>query len=242
LLFQDLAVVPILVLVTVLGSGGETSLIKSLGFSAGKVILAIVAIVAIVIFGRLLLRPLFRLVTRMRILELFVALTLLAVIGTAVLTGLSGLSMALGAFLAGLLIAETEFRHQVEIDIQPFKGLLLGVFFLSVGMGIDITAVADQVFWVVSAVVKLIVIKAALATGLCLAFGFSRSIAIQAGLYLGQAGEFAFVVVGLALAHWAIYVGCCQSIDGGYAPCCVLRTKARREIGPSRSCLAIGSG
>jgi monovalent cation:proton antiporter-2 (CPA2) family protein len=196
LLFQDLAVVPILVLVTVLGSGGEASLVKSLGFAAGK---AVLAIGIIVVLGRLLLRPLFRLVTRTRIPELFVALTLLAVIGTAVLTGLSGLSMALGAFLAGLLIAETEFRHQVEIDIQPFKGLLLGVFFLSVGMGIDITAVADQVFWVAGAVAGLIIIKALIATGLCLIFGLSRSIAIQTGLYLGQAGEFAFVVVGLAL-------------------------------------------
>ena len=196
LLFQDLAVVPILVLVTVLGGDGDGSLLKSLSIAAGK---AILAIAAIVIFGRLLLRPLFRLAAGTRIPELFVALTLLAIIGTAVLTGLSGLSMALGAFLAGLLIAETEYRHQVEIDIQPFKGLLLGVFFLSVGMGIDVSAVADQLFWVISSVVGLIILKAFLAAGLCLIFGLTRSLAVQVGLYLGQAGEFAFVIVGLAL-------------------------------------------
>ncbi|MEQ8192926.1 MAG: cation:proton antiporter, partial [Rhodospirillales bacterium] len=160
---------------------------------------AMLAVAVIFILGRLLLRPLFKLVAVTRIPELFVAMTLLAIIGTAWLTGLSGLSMALGAFLAGLLIAETEFRHQVEIDIQPFKGLLLGVFFLSVGMGIDFTAVADRAGWVVASVFGLLVIKAVLAGGMCWAFGVPKAIAFQAGLYLSQAGEFAFVTVGLAV-------------------------------------------
>jgi len=198
LLFQDLAVIPILVLVTVLGTDGDASILKSLGLAAGK---AIIAIGIIIIFGRLLLRPLFHLVAGTRIPEVFMAMTLLTIIGTAMLTGLSGLSMALGAFLAGLLIAETEFRHQVEIDIQPFKGLLLGAFFMSVGMAIDFTTVADQIFWVGSAVIGLMVLKALIAVAICLAFGLSRSLAVQSGLYLGQAGEFAFVTIGLAIIY-----------------------------------------
>ena len=196
LLFQDLAVVPILVLVTVFGSATGASLLPSLGLAAGK---AVLAIAAIIVLGRIILRPLFHLVAGTRIPELFVALTLLAIIGTAVLTGLSGLSMALGAFLAGLLIAETEFRHQVEIDIQPFKGLLLGVFFLSIGMAIDLSAVADQIFWTAASVAGLIGIKTVLASGLCLTFGLTRSLAVQVGLYLSQAGEFALVIVSLAV-------------------------------------------
>ncbi len=194
-LFQDLAVVPLLVIVTVLGTGEQESLLVSLAIAGGK---AAVAIVLIIIFGRLLLRPLFRLVAGTRSPEVFVAMTLLAIIGTAWLTGLSGLSMALGAFLAGLLFAETEYRHQVEIDIQPFKGLLLGLFFISIGMAIDFSAVADKWYWVAASVVGLIVIKALIVGGLCLAFGLPRSLALQTGLYLGQAGEFAFVAIGLS--------------------------------------------
>ena len=197
LLFQDLAVVPILFAVTVFGQSSEGSVLTDLGVVALK---ALGAVAAIMIAGRLLLRPLFKLVSGTRSPELFTGMILLAILGTAFGTGVAGLSMALGAFLAGLLLAETEFRHQVETDIAPFKGLLLGLFFISVGMAIDFGQVADKAFWLALSVVGLIVLKAVIAIGLCLLFGVPRGAAVEAGLLLGQAGEFAFVVVGAAVA------------------------------------------
>lgn len=195
LLLQDLAVVPILFLVGVLGAqieDVETALLLALAKTVG-------AIAIIVLFGRQVLRPLFRLVSSPRSPELFLAVTLLAVIGTAAASGTAGLSMALGAFLAGLLLAESEYRHEIEVDIEPFKGLLLGLFFLSVGMGIDFRIVAQQPVWVAASVAGLFAIKAVIATALCLAFGIPRHTAFEAGLLLGQGGEFGFIVVGLSV-------------------------------------------
>ena len=140
LLFQDLAVVPILFLLPVLGgSAGNFAVDLAVALAT-----ATAAVLVIYVVGRRALRPLFRVIAGTRSAELFVATTLLVTLGIATLTNLAGLSMALGAFLAGLLLAETEFRHQVETDIQPFKGLLLGLFFISVGMGVDFAAVADR--------------------------------------------------------------------------------------------------
>ena len=196
LLLQDLAVVPILFLIGVLGARvGEdvgialfVSLLKAVG-----------AIAAIVLLGRQVLRPLFRLVSGSRSPELFVAVTLLTIISTAAATGAAGLSMALGAFLAGLMLAETEYRHQIEVDVEPFKGLLLGLFFMSVGMGIDFRVVAQEPFWIVASVIGLFLIKATITTALCLTFGIPRHTSLETGLLLGQGGEFAFVVVGLSI-------------------------------------------
>ena len=195
LLLQDLAVVPILFLLGVLGARLDGDVGLALLQSVGKGLAVIVLILAI---GRLALRPLFRLVTAARSPELFVAATLLTIIGTAAVTGAAGLSMALGAFLAGLLLAETEFRHEIEVDIEPFKGLLLGLFFMSVGMGIDFRAVAQEPLWLAASVIGLFLLKSVITTVLCLAFGVPRHTAAEAGLLLGQAGEFAFVVVGIA--------------------------------------------
>jgi CPA2 family monovalent cation:H+ antiporter-2 len=195
LLLQDLAVVPILFLLGMLGARLDGDVGVALLVSVGK---ALGAIVLILIVGRLVLRPLFRLVTAARSPELFVAATLLTIIGTAAVTGAVGLSMALGAFLAGLLLAETEFRHEIEVDIDPFKGLLLGLFFMSVGMAIDFRAVAQEPLWLAASVIGLFLTKSVITTGLCLAFGVPRHTAAEAGLLLGQAGEFAFVVVGIA--------------------------------------------
>lgn len=197
LLMQDLAVVPILFVVGVLGtvSAGE-SIFGGLALALGEAAVTVIVIYAI---GRLLLRPLFRVVARTGSREAFMAMIVLVALGTAAITGLVGLSMALGAFLAGLLIAETEFRHQVEVDIEPFKGLMLGLFFMSVGMGIDWRVLGDTPFWITASVLGLIALKAALNIGLFLAWKLPRHRAVEAGLLLAQAGEFAFIVVALAM-------------------------------------------
>ncbi|PKQ05693.1 MAG: potassium transporter [Alphaproteobacteria bacterium HGW-Alphaproteobacteria-11] len=197
LLMQDLAVVPILFMVGVLGAktGGNIGL--DLLLALGKAVAVIVAIYA---GGRLILRPVLRLVAHSRSPEMFMAAILLAVIGISAITGATGLSMALGAFLAGLLLAETEFRHEVEVDIEPFKGLMLGLFFMSVGMGIDWRLVGDEPFWILASVAGLFALKTVVTAGLCLAFGLPRHTSIEAGLLLGQGGEFAFIVVGLAMS------------------------------------------
>ncbi|MFM2045488.1 MAG: glutathione-regulated potassium-efflux system protein KefB [Pseudomonadota bacterium] len=197
LLFQDLAVVPILVLVGVLSGPTDQSIPMVLALSLAK---AVVAVVVILLIGRFTLGPLLRRVAATRSTDLFTATALLIVLGTGWATNLGGLSAALGAFLAGLVLAGTEFRHQVETDIQPFKGLLLGLFFLAVGMGIDIALIVDQVGLVLVAVVGLLVIKAVIAAGLARAFGARADVAIRSGLLLAEGGEFAFVVIGVAMA------------------------------------------
>ncbi|WP_409145742.1 monovalent cation:proton antiporter-2 (CPA2) family protein [Pseudoxanthobacter sp. M-2] len=197
LLMQDLAVVPILFVVGVLGAKVEGSIGVELALALGK---AVLTIGAIYLVGRLVLRPVLRLVAQARSPEMFMAAVLLAVVGIATITGLAGLSMPLGAFLAGLLLAETEFRHEIEVDIEPFKGLMLGLFFMSVGMGIDWRVVADEPFWIAVAVVGLFALKSTITAGLCVAFGVPRPVSLETGLLLGQGGEFAFIVVGLAMS------------------------------------------
>ena len=182
LLFQDLAVVPLLFMVNIFGSTGETDAITEAALAIGK---AVLAIGGILIIGRLVLRPLFRHVAGLRNPEIFMAVILLAILGTAMGTGYAGLSMALGAFLAGILIAETEYRHQVEIDIQPFKGLLLGLFFMSVGMAINFQAVADILHWILLAVAVLIALKALIIIAICLAFSHADQSRVSCGSVLG---------------------------------------------------------
>jgi CPA2 family monovalent cation:H+ antiporter-2 len=195
LLMQDLAVVPILFLVGVLGARAGENPLASLAASlaAGAAVVA-----AIWLGGRRLLGPLFRAVGGARSPELFMAVTLLAALGAAWATAAAGLSPALGAFLAGLLIAETAFRHQVEADLEPFKGLLLGLFFMSVGMTIDPAAVLAAPVLLPASAIGLVAVKAAVMVLLALAFGLPRAVAVEAALLLGQGGEFAFIVVALA--------------------------------------------
>lgn len=197
LLMQDLAVVPILFLVGVLGAQVEGALLPALLRAIGE---AAAVLTFIYFAGRVVLRPLLRLVARTRNAEMFMAAILLIIIGTSMLTGAAGLSMALGAFLAGLLLAETEYRHEIEVDIEPFKGLLLGLFFMSVGMGIDYRLVSAEISWLALSVVGLFVIKSAITAVLCRMFGLPGHVSLEAGLLLGQGGEFAFVVVGLAMS------------------------------------------
>ena len=190
-----MAVIPILLFVSILGGGASSSVITSLVLALMN---AAMAIAAIVIIGRLLLRPLFRLVASAGISELFVAAALFVIIGTGVAAAIAGLSMALGAFIAGLLLAETEFRKAIETTIGPFKGLLLGLFFFTVGMNIDFRELARQPLWLFASVVGLIGIKSFLLTGLARIFRIPWAAAIETGLLLGPGGEFAFVGIGMA--------------------------------------------
>lgn len=196
LLFQDLAVVPILVLITIFGDR-EQSVAMSLALAALK---AAAAVGVIVVAGRVVLRPLYRIVAGTRSPEILMSTTLLSILVIASITGIAGLSMALGAFLAGLLLADTAYRHQIELDIQPFKGLLLGLFFIGVGMQIDTGAILARPLAILGAVVGLIAIKAGVLGLLALAFGVPRGPAVRLAMILGGGGEFAFVAAGLAVA------------------------------------------
>ncbi len=196
LLFQDIAVVPILLLVSLMANNQPTEG----GVALLAVLKAVGAIVVIIIAGRWLLRPLFRLVASTRSPELFAAATLLTVLGISVLIGAVGLSMALGAFLAGLLLAETEYRQQVEADIQPFKGLLLGLFFMTVGMGLDWHVLLDQWATALGILLCLLVGKALVIVALGTAFKLPPGMSARLGLSLAQSGEFAFVIFGLSMS------------------------------------------
>ncbi len=195
LLAQDMAVVPMLFVVGSLGARGDGSLAATLGLAIGEALIAMLLILGI---GRLVVRPVFRYVSSLHSPDLFMAVTLLIIIATAAATHAAGLSAALGAFLAGLLFAETEFRHEIEVNIEPFKGLLLGLFFMSVGMAIDPLEILANPLWIGLSIVGLFTIKAVLTAGLAGLFGFGRPQAIEIGLLLGQGGEFAFVVIGFA--------------------------------------------
>jgi CPA2 family monovalent cation:H+ antiporter-2 len=200
LLLQDLAVVPLLTIVPLLGGEGG-SFLSSLGLAAAK---GLGAMALIIVTGRLLLRPVLRTVAAARTPELFTGITLFLALGVSWLTGQAGLSLALGAFLAGLLISETEYRHQVEADIEPFRGLLLALFFMTIGMRIDVGLLADNAVLVVGGVVALVVVKALVIAGLARAFGQPTGTAVFVGLSLAQAGEFAFVLFTLALGAGAL--------------------------------------
>jgi CPA2 family monovalent cation:H+ antiporter-2 len=197
LLFQDLAVVPVLILVGTLGGPLGEDVLLSVTIALSK---AVAAIVAIYLLGGRVMRPLFRWLAATRQADTFMALTLLATLGIASLTWLAGLSMALGAFLAGLLLAETEFRHEVEIAIEPFRGLLMSLFFLSVGMGLDLVMLQREPLWVAAGLVVLFAAKALVAGAVLRTFALPRGASLEAGMLLGQGGEFAFVVVGAAFA------------------------------------------
>jgi monovalent cation:H+ antiporter-2, CPA2 family len=191
LLFQDLAVVPLLAIVPLLGA--ET---QDIGSALGLALLkAVFALVIIILAGRLLLRPIYRVVTSSKSPEAFVAVTLLVILGTAWATYKAGLSMPLGAFLAGLLIAETEYRHQVEADIMPFKGILLGLFFMSIGMRFDIVLAINEFDKILMLVFGLLGIKAIILFGLATVFKFELGPSIRLGILLSQGGEFAFVLL-----------------------------------------------
>jgi monovalent cation:H+ antiporter-2, CPA2 family len=201
LLLQDLAVVPVLFAVDSLSPEDEAQTLLDFVFAMGKAGLAIVAIFAA---ARLGLRPLFRMVARTRSPESFMAACLLVILGTALATAAAGLSMAVGSLLAGLLLAETEYRRQIEVTIEPFKGLLLGVFLLSVGMMLDLRAIAAAPWLLLSGVVLLLVIKIAIITPLARYFAPSGGqpwrLGLRVALLLAPGGEFGFVILSIAYA------------------------------------------
>ena len=201
LLFQDLAVAPILITLTLLGRpllkvGGAPRLWPDLLWALTP---AVLGIVALFVVGRLALRPMLRSVARAKSEELFVAACLLVVIGAGLVSALTGLSMALGAFVAGLLLAETEFRHEVEITIEPFKGLLLGLFFVSIGIGLNVPLLLARPVEVLGAAAGLTAVNGAVVFVLALLFRLRGRVAAETALLLAGAGEFAFVILGQAM-------------------------------------------
>lgn len=197
LLFQDLAVVPILFVIGAFGARDQDGILLDLLIA---MIEAAAAIAVILVAGRIVVRPFLRFVGASRNREVFTAAALLIILGTATATSFAGLSMALGAFLAGLVFSDTEFRHQIEADIEPFKGLFLGLFFVSVGMTIDPVFVAAHPLTIVGLTVGVFALKAVLLTGIALATRQPMPIAVETGLLLGQVGEFALVGLGAATA------------------------------------------
>ena len=199
LMLQDLAVVPLLILIGVMTKGGAagadmtTLVLMALAKAAA-------AIALIYLVGGRVIRPLFRSFARHHQPDVFMALILLSTLGIAGLSAAAGLSMALGALIAGLLLAETEFKHEVELMIEPFRGLLMGLFFMTVGMGMDAREILNSPLWLACAVLGLVAIKATVIAVLMRAGGLSWGRAIEGGLLLGQGGEFAFIVIGYASA------------------------------------------
>jgi CPA2 family monovalent cation:H+ antiporter-2 len=194
LLAQDLAVVPLLILAPALAAGTET-----LALSLGSAFAKAVAVLAVLLYvGQRLMRGWFHLVARQKSGELFVLNVLLITLGLAYVTELAGLSLALGAFLAGALISETEYRFQVEVDIRPFRDVLLGLFFVTIGMMLDPHVALGQAHWVLLLLAALLIVKALVVFGLSLMFGAESSVALRTGLALAACGEFGLVLLAQA--------------------------------------------
>ena len=197
LLLQDLAVVPILFFVGIAGATIQGSLALAALQAIGE---AVLVIALIFLIGRIAVRPFLRFVGGTGSREVFMAAVILLVLITAALTAMAGLSMALGAFLAGLLFAGTEYRHQIASDIEPFKGLLLGLFFISVGMSLDILAVWANIQWVLAAALGLLTIKGTILFALARVYRLPKDVAVETAILMSQGGEFAFVVIAAALS------------------------------------------
>lgn len=208
LLMQDLAVAPLLLMTGFIAMHGEG---KSVLLRAAEILIGGGAMVlAIVIIGRFVGRPLLRIVGASRAPDAFVAAALVFALGAAAATSAVGLSAALGAFLGGVLLAESEYSRQIEVDLEPFKGLLLGLFFASIGMAIDPAEVWHRAGFLLGALLGLILLKTAVITGLSRLFGLSWARAVEAGLLLAQAGEFALVILSLAAAENALHPNMAQ--------------------------------
>ena len=203
LLFQDLAVVPLLVLIPALGTSGE-QLLEALAWAGIK---GAVLITVLLVGGQRVMRWWLTLVARRRSEELFVLNLLLVTLGLAWLTERAGLSLALGAFIAGMLISETEYKHQVETDIRPFHDVLLGLFFISIGMMLDWREVLARWPLVLLLVTLPVFFKVALVTALARGFGATTGVSLRTGLYLAQAGEFGFVLLALAQQRGLVSAG-----------------------------------
>ena len=205
LLFQDVAAIPILALIPLLGSPDPSMTPGSEGMAALKIV---GVIAAVIVGGRYLLRPVFRVVAGTQIAEVFTATALLVVLGTAWLMQLAGMQMSLGAFLAGMLLADSEYRHEIEAQIEPFKGLLLGLFFLSVGVSLDLDLVREQPLAIAAIVAVMLVLKSSVLIGLSKLTGkLDLAQAVRLAVVLAGGGEFAFVVLNLAQQHALLDAG-----------------------------------
>ncbi|XZG70070.1 cation:proton antiporter domain-containing protein [Chitinibacteraceae bacterium HSL-7] len=207
LLFQDLAVVPLLIVLPVLGLKGEVNLMALLGLAAVKIV---VVLVVLLFLGQRLMRPWFNIVARQHSGELFMLNLLLVALGIAWLTAATGLSLALGAFLAGMLVSETEYRYQVEEDIRPFRDLLLGFFFVTVGMSLNVATIISNWWLVLLIVLFLLPGKMLIIAGLSKLFDCSPGTSWRTGFVLGQGGEFAFVLLALATKSSLLDAGIAQ--------------------------------
>ncbi|HTI46419.1 MAG TPA: monovalent cation:proton antiporter-2 (CPA2) family protein [Casimicrobiaceae bacterium] len=208
LLFQDLAVVAFLIIIPALAQPGA-SLVEALLIASLK---AVVVLLVILVFGQRPMRAWFHLVARQRSRELFVLNVLFVTLALAALTQIAGLSFALGAFLAGMLIAETEFRYQVEEDIKPFRDVLLGLFFVTIGMALDLRVVADEIAWVAVLVVVPVIVKLLVVVALARLFGAPLATSLRTGFYLAQAGEFALVLLSLATISGLVPMNLAQPV------------------------------
>jgi monovalent cation:proton antiporter-2 (CPA2) family protein len=200
LLFQDIAAIPLLAILPLLGAGVATAG----GWNVIATAKAVAAIVIVFGGGRWLLRPFLRFAASAANREIFLAAALLVVVGTALVMQQVGLSMALGSFLAGVLLADSEYRHELEADIEPFKGLLLGLFFIAVGMSVNLGLVTRAPLTVLGLVAGLVAIKALVLYGVARFAGQSRGAAVNLALYISQGGEFAFVLFGVATSAQAM--------------------------------------
>jgi CPA2 family monovalent cation:H+ antiporter-2 len=194
LLFQDLAVVPLLIIIPALASD-QGNLSATLGLAMLK---AAVVLLVLLVFGQRIMRRWFHIVASQKSSELFSLNVLFITLGLAYLTESAGLSLALGAFVAGMLISETEYRYQVEEDIKPFRDVLLGLFFVTIGMKLNLADVAADFGWILIALITLILFKILLLALLARAFEGNMGVALRSGIGLAQAGEFGFVLLTLA--------------------------------------------
>lgn len=204
LLFQDLAVAPILFTIAVLDTGQPEVTLSSFAWALVQAALALAVIVGL---GRMILRPFFQLVSATKSPEIFMAACLLVVMVTSLVAAVSGLSMALGAFIAGILLSETEYRRAVDVTIQPFKGLLLGVFFVSVGMSLDVFQFLEAPLMILAVAALVITVKGAIIFALGRPFGLNRPEAAETSLMLAPGGEFALVILGSAMAASLVPTG-----------------------------------
>ncbi len=201
LLFEDLLIVPLLAIVAFMA---PNHVVESTSVRLENIGIGLLAIAGLIAAGYWLLNPLFRLLAAAKAREVMTAAALLVVLGAALLMQVSGLTMAMGAFLAGVLLSESTFRHQIEADIEPFRGILLGLFFLGVGMSLDLSVVAQNWQLIVSGVVALMFVKALMIYIVARATKSPHTEALDRALLMAQGGEFAFVLFSAALSAQVI--------------------------------------
>ncbi len=189
LLFQDVIVIPALVILSMLGGDGQSSVSLT----------AVAAVIALVVAARFLLRPILRIIASTGVHELFIAAGLTIVCGAAIAMYQAGLSMGLGAFIAGMLVADSEYRHQLETDVMPFKGLLLGLFFIAVGMSADLSLLTSEPIMIIGLTLALVALKIVVLLPMAMIYGLNKANALRTGVILSQGGEFAFVLLTVAV-------------------------------------------